>query len=281
MLKPLRKATFALLACLLIAFGWQVWSASQQSQTPQNHSDKGHQGAAKNKNSANEEANPSSRSYLQKYSAYCAAKTIQENDKWRHDFWCEFKVTDLVIAIFAVVLAIVTAGLIIVGICQIRLARDEFIFAYRPKIVVRNVHISPDVVSHRIIGERLGVDFEIANIGGTSAVIVGTAMSINFLNIGILPMPRSPRPGKYAMPGWAGFEIAPGAFIQQWYGNPEVCYRADDLQNNPAFHGLFFVGHILYKDRSGIVRRTSFCRRFAQDRGYWPVASAYDYEHAD
>jgi hypothetical protein len=90
-------------------------------------------------------------SYWQEFSSYCAAKH-QENDQWHHDFLCEFKVTDLVIAAFSValvaatlLLAIVTLGLMIGGKRQIRLARDEFISSNRPRIRLKHIWLAtPD-----------------------------------------------------------------------------------------------------------------------------------------
>lgn len=276
-----RGAAIALLIVLSLPL-WGALVASQQPQSPHPHSNNSAQGAAKNQEAPDKKVNPSTGSYLQKYSAYCAAKPTQENDKWRHDFWCEFKVTDLVIAVFAVVLAVVTGGLILVGICQIRLARDEFISSHRPKLVVRNVHIIREFKEEWPVGSPLGVNFEIANVGGTPTHIVGTEMSIAFIAGGLLPSPRNPRQGQYAMPGWENFEIKPGALVQQWYGSPEAVFKAEHFTRfHSNYHGLFFVGHILYEDRSEIVRRTSFCRRFDGERAFWRKAEYYDYEHQD
>jgi hypothetical protein len=36
---------------------------------------------------------------------------MQDNERWTHDFWCEYIVTDFVIAAFTVALVVVTGGL--------------------------------------------------------------------------------------------------------------------------------------------------------------------------
>jgi hypothetical protein len=59
---------------------------------------------------------------LQKISAYCANKPDNEPDKWLHEkFICDVRITDVAIAVFTLLLALVTGPLIIVGWIQAHL----------------------------------------------------------------------------------------------------------------------------------------------------------------
>ena len=52
---------------------------------------------------------------LQKASNYCTTDSSQKQDKWLQDFFCGIKITDVVIAIFSILLVFVTIGLVLVG----------------------------------------------------------------------------------------------------------------------------------------------------------------------
>jgi hypothetical protein len=114
----LRNAVWiAAFACLVLGFGFVEWRVSQQPQSPHPHANQSAERPNHDKGSAEGKGDIALGSYLQKYSTYCAAKPDNENEKWHHDFWCEFKVTDFVIAAFTAILATATISLIVVGIC--------------------------------------------------------------------------------------------------------------------------------------------------------------------
>ena len=146
---------FALFASLFTAFAFEEWRISQHIPKP-----------------TGEIAKSSQVGYLQKYSTYCAAKPAHENDKWQHDFWCDFKFTDFIMAAFTVALVFVTGGLIVVGIFQnrqlsrqIKLAREEFISTHRPRLIVRQFQVDPVVA-----GQPITVHLAMINIGDTDAL---------------------------------------------------------------------------------------------------------------
>jgi hypothetical protein len=70
--------------------------------------------------------------FLQRISGYCAVKPTNETDKWQHDFWCEIKSTDVIIATFTVLLVGVKGGLIIVGLWQIRTLTKNTAIKFAP-----------------------------------------------------------------------------------------------------------------------------------------------------
>jgi hypothetical protein len=165
------------LVILFAVSGCGVREASQQPQSPQQHTNERAERAGENENRAKNNSGISSTAYLQKYSAYCATEPEQKDDKWRHDFFCEFKITDAIIAAFTVILAIVTAGLIIVGICQTRqvaktiaLTRAEFIATQRPWITV-DVRIGGPL-AYDANGANFTFVFILENIGNSPATNV-------------------------------------------------------------------------------------------------------------
>jgi hypothetical protein len=169
-----------------------------------------------------------------------------------------------------------------VAVQQIQLARDEFNATNRPKLVVRNVTFMLTGMATNPIGQSVVVSYELANIGGTPAIVVATEMSINYLNSGVLSMASAPNIGDFAMPG-QNIRLKAGEFRDKcWYGNMEARFDSEMVQEpEDERFGLFFCGHILYVDDGKTVRRTTFCRRYDAKRGYWPVAEYYDYDHAD
>ena len=76
----------------------RIWLWSMDSITtilePQPHTNERAERPSENENRAKDNSGITYSAYLQKYSAYCATEPEQKDDKWRHEFWCEFKITD-------------------------------------------------------------------------------------------------------------------------------------------------------------------------------------------
>jgi hypothetical protein len=98
---------------------------------------------------------------------------------------------------------------------------------------------------------------------------------VDFITSGILRFIRPPMEGQFSQPGQPIEIAAGGRQSDNWSGNPEARWEAVHVAMYPADHGLFFCGHILYRDKTEIVRRTSFCRRYDPDLGYWPPSTHY------
>jgi hypothetical protein len=77
-------------------------------------------------------------------SPYCTRATGDEQNKWRKNFICEVKITDVVIAAFTAFLAVFTWLLVRVGGRQARLARDTLI-VQRAFVFVRNVILAANL----------------------------------------------------------------------------------------------------------------------------------------
>jgi hypothetical protein len=253
MLKRLQNAiVIALFACIGLAL--DGGTASQQPKSPEPHTNDSAERPRENENRANANSNITSGFYLQKYSTYCAAEPANEDDKWHHDFWCEFKITDAIIATFTVILAIVTAGLIIVGICQTRqiaktiaLARDEFNATHRPKLRVR-VMIPPITDLDKIFTIR----YTVVNIGERLAIPkhheIMWYVEPRSGDISVITESRS-LPCPELKPGQSATENIPITDFD----------RSFDLITGGNFK---IRGIIKYEDDAGIVRRTGFLRTY-------------------
>ena len=236
----LNAAVIALFACLVFAFAFAVESPSNEPE-----------------NAAAPQAEKSAGSYLQKYSAYCAAKPTKENDKWRHDFWCEFKVTDFIIAIFTVVLAVVTAGLILVGICQTGLLRREFVASHRPRIRIRRIVPAGDFVTRDgqlVHDQRITFTMEVVNIGDGAALAFEFGFDV-FFRGDPFNAARAPRPDFPPLP--AGFEnILTLVSHRRALTDAEV----DSIELGTAEWRV--LGIMNYWDENRILRATSFARKY-------------------
>lgn len=61
--------------------------------------------------------------YLEQSTKYCTDESADKEHKWLQDFLCGVKITDVVIAIFSILLVLVTVGLVVVGWIQASLLR--------------------------------------------------------------------------------------------------------------------------------------------------------------
>ena len=241
------------LVTLFSVSSYGVWTASQHPQSPQPHTNERGERAGENEKRAKNNSGIAFSAYLQKYSAYCATEPEQKDDKWGHDFLCEFKITDAIIAAFTVILAIVTAGLIIVGICQTRqvaktiaLARDEFNATHRPKLRVRVM--KPPSTD----GKIFTIHYTIVNIGERLAIP-------KHHEIMWYVQPASDETSviteRRLLPC---LELKPGQSVS------EKIHITDFSRSFDLFAGAEFKirGIIRYEDDVGIMRRTGFLRTY-------------------
>jgi len=256
----------ALAICFALAVAGEFWQASQSAQRPS-----------------------PSLSYWQQYSDYCAAEPTAK-DKWRHDFWCEFKVTDFVIAIFSVVLAVATAGLMYLGMRQIRLARDEFISSNRPRIRLKHIWLAtPD--GQRFFGSLqsttpITVRLDIVNNGNTTGFI----RTINFVTLIVPDGQRLPQRPPYNQPGnpqllLNDFALKSGITFTQAVSDGRTLSGLEviQIQASSQSHRLYFIGTIEYwwgtdKDH---LRQTAFCRFLSGPSERFEKDEDPDYEYGD
>jgi hypothetical protein len=103
-------------------------------------------------------------SYLQRYSEYCASAPDAENDKWRHKFWCEFTISDAVIAAFTVFSVMITFLLVCVGAWQVSESRQS-----TQRQLRAYVSGHPKFISSSDATTVPWAEFEIQNAGQTPA----------------------------------------------------------------------------------------------------------------
>jgi hypothetical protein len=240
------------LVMLFSVSGYGIWTASQQSQSPQPHTNDRAERPGENENRTNANSDIATASYLQKYSAYCDAEPEKKDDKWRHEFWCEFKITDAIIAIFTVILPIVTAGLIFVGICQTRqvaktiaLGRDEFNATHRPKLRVRVM--KPPLTDDKVFT----IHYTVFNIGERLAI------------------PKHHEIMWYVQPATETSVITeshsfPCPELKPGQSEMKKIHITDFSRSYDLFAGAEFKirGIIKYEDNDGIMRRTGFLRTY-------------------
>jgi hypothetical protein len=281
MLKRLQNAVvIALFACVvLLAIASRA--SSQQPQGPQPHTNERTERPGENENRANTNSDITSGSYLQKYSTYCATEPEKKDDKWRHEFWCEFKITDAVIAAFTVVLAIVTAGLIIVGICQTRqvaktiaLSREEFISTHRPRLKIREIDWDNSLGTPPI-----KISYAVVNVGETPAHIFERRNRIYFSQT------DEPLHGRV---GWTTDQMfheentIPGG--KRGYFQYETTGKIHDEWPSRVINGklgLKVVGEIGYRDNNGVERWVGFLRSYDWKFRRFRIVDDPDYEYAD
>lgn len=94
--------------------------------------------------------------------AYCASKTQAQKDDWAKHYICDIKITDTYLALFNLLLVVVTGGLILVGFLTIRKMRVTEERQLRAYVFVENVF-------YKIGSGQLGTTIKIKNFGSTPA----------------------------------------------------------------------------------------------------------------
>jgi hypothetical protein len=196
------------------------------------------------------------------------------------------------IAVFTLVLALVTGRQARLTRDVIALARMEFIAAWPPRIRVRNVVVAhpwdPDSgVAPPLFAPGLPLEcqFFVANSGGTSAWIT-EALAIVYQNPAGVPMQR-PYEGKRANLKLPVQSLAPGQAVELAFTSDQIIDEegAKTIGTKVLHHQrLFVMGWIEYRDDVGVVRRTGFCREFKAspwDDGRFRRVKSRDYEHEE
>jgi hypothetical protein len=156
------------------------------------------------------------------------------------------------------ILAVATAGLGGIGIFQIRLARAEFIASHRPRLRIRRIF---PIAPFRF-NEAPRIRILAANIGDTAANVFEYGWEI-YTDIYYTP-PALPIPFPQSL------KVPPGKQINIDFVGP-VALTAENA--TAALDGwIFIVGIINYMDDQGIIRATSFARRYStQHNRFVPV----------
>lgn len=295
-----------LLGTVLFALSLVAWGniqSQQPQQTPQIKAEQQPKSLAKNQEHSNQSGPPLAAPQKEDPQSNTDQSEQEGTEFWPSLRGYHIKITDSLLVFFTLVLAIFT-GLLYRSTEKlwtateksIDLARQEFISAHHPKLIVRRVSLHQNHRGNRITGiehasagveyEVTGVEYIVANVGSTRATIIesNATIYVNELYPGIV------NPGLGAMPpydddsqsiGVVAFEAGEsGPFVE----HSEVI-TADLLYDTRAESPvtpkrLYFLGYILYKDEIGTVRRTAFCRIYDHGSTRFFAIDDAEYEYS-
>ena len=195
--------------------------------------------------------------------------------KWLSDPANLTAIATLVIAIFTVVLAIVSYYQARLTRQTIDLARDEFSATHRPRLFVQSVIVrsygrgEPNETPARMI-------FHMINGGDARCRLLDWEATIYFQTDEAMFQPKfgatlyNTDKEKYV--------LAPGEA-----GTLEVEQRHDSLgvgQFDVGLARLFVLGRLTYQGDDGISRAPGFCREYSRDDGMWHIMKDSEYEYA-
>jgi hypothetical protein len=172
--------------------------------------------------------------------------------KERDEYW--EKLVDPV-ALATLALAITTFFMVRVIREQVRLAREEFLATHRPKIRVRMVTVRP-----LITGQRIEVQYNVTNVGGSAATILWATASVQVpQSLTMIPGVIDPN----ALDVRAGNHLPERPFIR--VGETHLVGPIDtglEYDGSGRFEPASMVvrGEVFYRDNNQIERRTSFER---------------------
>ncbi|MDQ7249264.1 hypothetical protein [Dongia sedimenti] len=175
------------------------------------------------------------------------------------------------IAALAVVLALASISQTRTVRRRLETVKNEFFTALRPRLMLRDVHAQ----SCRL-GEPIEVTYTICNIGSSAAEIVESVLSVDvqqWTSPRRVPLPA----GRNAI---GNLTLSAGEAKTFTYPAPERTWNKNLVKESEVI-ALIFCGRIEYRDASGVVRETSFCRAFDGTRErFFPMRDP-ELEYAD
>jgi len=255
----------ALVVCLAVAVVGEVWEPTHAPQSPHQNS-----AAQQNQQSA-ESAQERPEEVIARYNRY--------------------------LAYFTAILAMATIGLGFGTICQIRLARADFIATHRPKIRIRRVVFKrANTFQSAAIGTTFEGIMEVANIGSSRAIIKESDCRVL----------RTDRPLSLSDPydieekpqEFAARAIEPGSAIRVNFESAINITKnttgvfentsADNIISDIAVVSdsrtklkIYVLGWVRYADENHIVRKTAFCRLYRESEGRFVRVYDRDFEYED
>jgi hypothetical protein len=183
------------------------------------------------------------------------------------------------ISIFTLTLKLSTDKLSTATNETIRLTKEAFIAANRPKLIVRELRMLPQ--NHNTTMATVEVSYVVANTGASEAEIVDSWIEIQDVRYGLLPLhsiEENNPIGKIVIKGGANVSRTQSSSV----GHVSLQIgrmSAQRLQHEPP--ELVFRGFITYLDQNQITRRTGFYRRYNFKTMRFCIIDDPDYEYAD
>jgi hypothetical protein len=175
------------------------------------------------------------------------------------------------IAALAVVLALASISQTHMVRRRLETVKNEFFTALRPRLMLRDVH-----AENCKLGEPIEVTFSICNIGSSAAQIVESVLVVDVQHW------NSPRrvPLAAGKNDIGAIELSAGEAKTFTFPAPERTWNKNLVKESDVI-ALIFCGRISYRDASGVVRETSFCRAFDGSRErFFPLRDP-ELEYAD
>ena len=234
---------------------------------------------------------------LDRLSDYCNAHSEEEKRKWLQVYYCDFKVTDIYLAVFTGLLWFFTTALAFATIWQAWLTRNEFVSSHRPEIRLKLIWLASQdgrQFDPRIIaGQPIVVRLDMVNVGHTSAHV----QCINFVAL-ILPMgqrlPQRPPYNdetihQFFKTYFPKFKLLSGMTLTHAVADRLNIPSDEDAAGlRDGTRRLYCMGVIEYVDDSKRWRQTAFCRYLhfewparSGDHGRFKKANEDDYEFQD
>jgi hypothetical protein len=263
----LRIAAFALLLALTAFYGFQIGRSQTQTPTPQTQQQSN--GTAKNEGDSKSSIYSRFVRYIDTTSVYCSSNRQNEKNEWLKKFLCDSKITDAVIAIFTVFLALLTGGLVFVGAHQVTDTR----ILQRAYLSVEPGGIEP----YLSLDGRLSCDVWFVNSGNLPARGVTWFIDQTFSTdqkLANFPIRDDKFDGNNLIPPHGRIRKgAPAinsaeldAFRQRQQGIPDSCW-------------LFVWGRVRYVDGFDQNRFIDFCYRYYLAGVTWTISGDHGRQH--
>jgi hypothetical protein len=175
------------------------------------------------------------------------------------------------IAALAVVLALASISQTRMMRRRLETVKNEFFTALRPRLMLRDVRAKSCE-----LGAPIEVNYTICNIGSSATQIVESVLALDVQHW------NAPR--RVPVPGGKNeigeLELNAGEAKTFTYLAPDRTWNKNLVKDSEVI-ALIFCGRINYKDASGVVRETSFCRAFDGSRErFFPLRDP-EVEYAD
>jgi hypothetical protein len=206
---------------------------------------------------------------LRKAATYCTTDSANKQDKWLQDFICDIKITDVVIAVFSVLLVGVTIGLVFVGYIQARRMRVTARQQLRAYMFVDNITIGnvTTPLAWEVGGGYAPTGAEITHpaLGPVCRMVIkntGQTPAHRVVNWGEIVLREFPLQGRLklsAHPLFITKTSIPTEGISSKnlvMGKPLLADDVGDLKRGQK--AIYVFGYIKYRDAFGRRRRTNY-----------------------
>ena len=177
------------------------------------------------------------------------------------------------IAAFTYTLYRVTGRQARLTLAGIRLAQNEFVSTFRPKMAIRSI-----MIANIGPGKPISIDFGIFNVGESTAHIRRRNATI-LIHRGTLP-PRPPYNASKTIP--EKVQVVCGGSIRETASTNSLA-TSEQVTSLASYQAdLYLIGYVHFVDDADTPRECAFCRKWDPEKNRFrrldPVDSDYEYE---